>query len=113
MGGGEAVPFAIMKQYCVYILTNKTNNVLYTGVTGNLIERVRQHRSKSIKGFTKRYNVTKLVYYEAYDDPASVILREKQIKGGSRKMKIALIESVNKDWKDLFEELVGVDPSIE
>jgi len=102
-----------MKQYCVYILTNKTNNVLYTGVTGNLIERVLQHRSKSIEGFTKRYNVTKFVYYETYEDPASAILREKQIKGGSRKKKIVLIESVNRVWKDLFEELVGVDPPIE
>ena len=94
-------------------MTNKTNNVLYTGVTGDLIERVRQHRLKSIEGFTKRYNVTKLVYYEAYEDPASAILREKQIKGGSRKKKIKLIEDMNRDWKDLFEELVGTDSPTE
>ena len=102
-----------MKQYYVYILTNKHNNVLYTGVTGNLFERVQQHKSKSIEGFTKRYNVTKLVYYEAFDDPSSAILREKQIKGGSRKKKIDLIESTNVEWKDLFEKMVGDDTLIE
>jgi putative endonuclease len=104
---------ADMRQYYVYIITNKNNNVLYTGITGDLLERVQQHRSKSIIGFTKRYNVTKLVYFETYDDPVSAILREKQIKGGSRKKKIELVESMNKEWKDLFEELVEDDFVIE
>ncbi len=99
-----------MKPYYVYIMTNKNYNVLYTGVTGDLLERVRQHKSQQVEGFTKRYNVTKLVYFEVYDDPASAILREKQIKGGSRKKKIDLIESMNKDWKDLFDEMVGDEP---
>lgn len=95
-----------MKQYYVYIMTNKTNKVLYTGVTGDLLERVYQHKSLSTEGFTKKYHITKLVYYEAYDDPTSAILREKQIKGGSRKKKIDLINSMNAEWKDLFEEMV-------
>ncbi len=99
-----------MKPYYVYIMTNKNYNVLYTGVTGDLLERVRQHKSKQVEGFTKRYNVTKLVYFEVYDDPASAILREKQIKGGSRKKKLDLIESMNKVWKDLFDEMVGDEP---
>ena len=94
-------------------MTNKNNNVLYTGVTGDLLERVRQHKSKQIEGFTKRYNVTKLVYFETYDNPASAILREKQIKGGSRKKKINLIESVNVEWKDLFKELVEGEMAID
>jgi len=95
-----------MKEYCLYILTNKNHSVLYTGVTGNLLERIRQHRLKAIDGFTKKYNVTKLVYYETYLDPGSAILREKQIKGGSRQKKIDLINSINAEWKDLFEDLV-------
>ena len=95
-----------MKEYCLYILTNKNHSVLYTGVSGNLLERIRQHRLKAIDGFTKKYNVTKLVYYETYSDPGSAILREKQIKGGSRQKKIDLINSINAEWKDLFEDLV-------
>jgi putative endonuclease len=69
-------------------MTNTYNHVLYTGVTGDLVERVRQHRAKEIEGFTKKYNVTKLVYYEAYEEPSSAILREKQIKGvlGKRRL---------------------------
>jgi putative endonuclease len=79
------------KVYCVYILTNQRNTVLYTGVTNNLRARVHQHREKLLPGFTKRYNVSKLVYYEAGDDPAAAIAREKQIKAGSRKKKLDLI----------------------
>ena len=73
-----------MKQYYVYILTNKTNRVLYIGVTNNLVKRVFQHKQKSIEGFTSRYNVGKLVYYEQTEDVRSAIMREKQLKGWLR-----------------------------
>ena len=86
-------------------MTNQHNTVLYTGVTGNLQGRVYQHKEHSVEGFTKKYNVTKLVYYEVYGDAYSAIAREKQIKAGSRRKKIALIESMNKGWRDLSEEL--------
>jgi len=69
------------KQYYVYILTNKNNTVLYTGVTSNLKRRVNEHREKLIAGYTKKYNVSKLVYFEVFEDPENAILREKQIKG--------------------------------
>lgn len=94
------------KKFFVYILTNKNNHVLYTGVTGDLINRISQHRSKSINGFTKKYNVTKLVYYEVFNDATSAILREKQIKGGSRKKKMDLIDSFKAEWRDLYEDLI-------
>ena len=93
------------RHYCIYIVTNRHNTVLYTGVTGNLQGRVYQHKEHSVEGFTKKYNVTKLVYYEVYGDAYSAIAREKQIKAGSRRKKIALIESMNKGWRDLSEEL--------
>ena len=92
---------------CVYIMTNVRNSVLYTGVTNDLIRRVLEHRSKEMKGFTKRYNVNKLIYYEATDRIEDAIAREKQIKGGSRKDKLDLITSFNPHWKDLFEELIS------
>lgn len=91
-----------MNNYFVYILTNKNNTVLYTGVTNNLHRRIWQHKSKLLKGFTKRYNVTKLVYFEMFADPESAISREKQLKAGSRKKKLELINSFNKEWKDLY-----------
>ena len=90
----------------VYILTNKSNTVLYTGVTHNLIVRVIQHKEKSVPGFTKRYNIDKLVYFEFYADIRDAITCEKQIKAGSRKKKIELIESMNPEWKDLFDDIV-------
>jgi len=89
----------------VYIMTNKRNTVLYTGVTSDLKRRVWQHREKVIQGFTERYNVTKLVYYEAFEDVLDAIAREKQIKGGSRQKKIALIAGMNPDWRDLCDDL--------
>jgi putative endonuclease len=92
-----------MRRYYVYIVTNKANRVLYTGVTNNLNRRMYEHKNKIIKGFTQKYNVSKLVYFEETTDAYSAISREKQIKGGSRAKKIALIEAVNPDWKDLFE----------
>ncbi len=93
------------KQYYTYIMTNKHNTVLYTGVSGNLEGRVYQHKEKLTDGFTSRYNITKLVYYEIFDDPESAISREKQIKGGSKKKKIELVNSMNPLWKDLYEEI--------
>ncbi|HKI45935.1 MAG TPA: GIY-YIG nuclease family protein [Balneolales bacterium] len=94
------------RTYYIYILTNKRNTVLYTGVTNDLTRRVGEHKSHLIKGFTRRYNISKLVYYETYTDVQDAIAREKQIKSGNRKRKIALIESINSDWKDLTEELM-------
>ena len=94
------------KQGCVYILTNVHNKVLYTGVTSDLIKRVCEHRNKLANGFTKKYNVHKLVYFEVFDDMINAITREKQIKGWLRSKKIALIEGKNPEWKDLYEELV-------
>ncbi len=91
------------KQYYVYIMTNRSKT-LYTGVTNNLLRRVFEHKNKLIKGFTKKYNITKLVYYEVTNEVSSAIAREKQIKGWLRKKKIALIESMNPTWKDLSEE---------
>jgi putative endonuclease len=93
------------KQYYVYILTNKGNNVLYTGVTNDLQRRVYEHREKLVEGFTKKYNVYKLVYFEDTESIEAAIKREKQLKGGSRRKKIDLIESMNPKWEDLYEEL--------
>ena len=93
------------KQYYIYIITNKTNRVLYTGITSDLKKRIYQHKNKVIEGFTSKYNVNKLVYYEIFEDPENAILREKQIKAGSRKNKIKLIENMNKDWKDIYDEI--------
>ena len=91
--------------YCVYILTNKRNTVLYTGVTGDLRARVYQHREKLLPGFTNHYNVSKLVYYEAGHDVAGAITCEKQIKAGSRRKKLDLINRLNPEWRDLYEDL--------
>ncbi len=89
-----------MNQYYIYILSNKSKT-LYTGITNNLERRVFEHKSKKIKGFTSKYNITLLVYYEITNDVKSAIAREKQIKGWVRKKKIDLIESMNPEWNDL------------
>jgi len=86
-------------------MTNPRSTVLYTGITSNLIRRIYEHKNKLIEGFTKKYNVTKLVYYEIYDSIEVAIQREKQIKDGSRKKKFFLIDSLNSEWKDLADEL--------
>jgi putative endonuclease len=93
------------KQPCVYIMTNKNNTVLYTGVTSNLKQRAFQHREKQARGFTEKYNCKKLVYYEVTDDMYSAITREKQIKAGSRQKKIELVQSMNPGWDDLYDSL--------
>ncbi len=90
----------------VYIMASKRNGTLYTGVTSHLIQRVYQHKQGEIDGFTKRYNCKQLVYYEHFDNIMSAIEREKQIKGGSRKKKLALIEWMNPNWLDLYETLL-------
>ena len=90
----------------IYILFNKRNGTLYTGVTSNLVQRIYQHKNKVIDGFSKKYNIDKLVYYEAFDDIESAIVREKQIKAGSRLNKIKLIESINPNWKDLYDSIL-------
>jgi putative endonuclease len=96
---------AVGREYCVYMMTNAHNTVLYTGVTNDLARRVYEHRQGLGGSFTKKYNVNKLVYYEVGDNIHSAIAREKQIKGGSRKKKVALIDSLNPEWKDLYEEI--------
>ena len=93
------------RHYYIYIMTNKNNTVLYTGITNNLIRRVYEHKEKLIEGFTKKYNVTMLIYYEVFRDVKSAIFREKQIKSGSRTKKIKLVNSINPEWKDLYYNL--------
>ena len=94
------------KQAYVYLMTNISNKVIYTGVTSDLIKRIYEHKSKLIGGFTKKYNVNKLVYYEIHDDISEAIKREKQIKNWSRQKKIDMINILNEDWKDLCESIV-------
>ena len=95
----------VNRQYFVYILTNQGNRVLYTGITNNLVRRVYEHKHKLASGFTSDYNVNKLVYFEAFQHVYEAIVREKQIKGGSRQKKVALIEHTNAGWKDLYNEI--------
>jgi putative endonuclease len=87
----------------VYIMTNKSNKVLYTGVTSNLLRRATEHKEKTVPSFTSKYNMIKLVYYEEYATMEEAIAREKQIKGGSRQKRIDLIKTTNPMWKDLYE----------
>jgi len=94
-----------MKQYCVYILTNKSNKVLYVGITNSLKGRTKQHKEKIIEGFTKKYNCSKLVYYEQTENIMSALEREKQLKRWHREWKINLINSFNPEWKDLFDDI--------
>ncbi|TET99065.1 MAG: GIY-YIG nuclease family protein [Anaerolineales bacterium] len=93
------------KKYYVYIMTNKSNSTLYTGVTSDLKRRIYEHREGFGGGFTKKYAIKKLIYYEITTDVHSALAREKQIKAGSRKRKVDLINSFNSEWKDLYNEL--------
>jgi putative endonuclease len=93
------------KQYYVYILTNRRNGALYTGVTSELPGRTWQHKEKAVEGFTKKYGIGYLVYYEAHATAEAAIRREKQIKKWRRQWKIDMIEGFNPAWKDLFEEI--------
>ncbi len=94
------------KQPAVYIMANRRNGTLYTGVTSNLVQRVYQHREALLPGFTARYGCRRLVWYELHEDMTAAIMREKQIKAGSRKRKLALIEALNPDWHDLYDALI-------
>jgi putative endonuclease len=94
------------KQPAIYIMTNKPNGSLYTGVTSNLIKRVYEHREGFVKGFSQKYHCKQLVYYELGDDMIETINREKQIKAGSRKKKILLIENFNPEWRDLYPDII-------
>jgi putative endonuclease len=93
------------KCFCVYILTNQRHTVLYTGVTSDLTMRLYQHRKQLLLGFTRRYNVSKLVYYEVAETAGAAIQQEKQIKAGSRRKKIDLINGINPSWRDLGDEI--------
>lgn len=93
------------RQYYVYIMANKHSTVLYTGVTNDLRRRVYEHKSGQGGGFTSRYRINRLVYYEIAHDARSAIAREKQIKGGSREKKLALVNGMNPEWKDLYDDL--------
>ena len=95
-----------MKQPAVYIMASRRNGTLYTGVTSNLPKRAFEHREGVVAGFTTRYGCKLLVWYEIHATMASAITREKQIKGGSRKKKLALIEAMNPSWRDLFDDLI-------
>ncbi|WP_055078737.1 GIY-YIG nuclease family protein [Lagierella massiliensis] len=95
-----------MKNYYIYIMANKTNKTIYIGVTSNLIKRVWEHKNKLVDGFTKHYNVNKLVYYEETTDVNSAIAREKQLKGWNRAKKNKLIDSINPNWKDLYDDIL-------
>ncbi|WP_445721585.1 GIY-YIG nuclease family protein [Flavobacterium sp.] len=98
-----------MKPGFIYIITNKNNTTLYIGVTSNLIQRIEEHKQNRYQSsFSARYNLDKLVYYEAFQMIGEAIGREKQLKGGSRAAKIQLIESINPNWNDLYDEIIGL-----
>jgi len=97
--GGET------KAYYVYILASRRDGAIYVGITNNLVRRVYEHRIKGVPGFTAKYNITQLVWFEVYDDPISAISREKELKKWKRDWKVQLIEKDNPDWDDLFESI--------
>lgn len=95
-----------MRYSYIYILSNNWNTTVYVGITNDLIKRIWQHKQKLVEGFTQKYNINKLVYYEQYENIEEAIKREKQLKAGSRKNKIQLIEKQNPTWEDLYEKLM-------
>jgi putative endonuclease len=95
-----------MKQYSVYILASKRNGTLYIGVTSNLVKRIYEHKNNLVDGFTRKYNIHKLVYHEETNDIQSALTRENQMKKWKRQWKIELIEKFNPDWKDLYYDLI-------
>ena len=95
----------LTKQYFVYILASRKNGTLYIGITNDLIKRVYEHKNNLADGFTKKYSIHTLVYYEIHNDVSAAIIREKQLKKWNRQWKIELIEKTNSDWKDLYNNL--------
>ncbi|AGA32463.1 Excinuclease ABC, C subunit-like protein [Thioalkalivibrio nitratireducens DSM 14787] len=95
-----------MKQPCVYMMTNRRNGTLYVGVTSNLVQRVWQHKSGVVEGFTKQYSLHRLAWFEVHETMESAISREKQLKAGNRKRKLRLIEALNPDWRDLYADIL-------
>jgi len=93
------------RQYYVYFITNKTDSTIYVGVTNDLVRRIYEHKNKLLEGFSSRYNLCKLVYFEVYDSIEEAIKREKQIKAGSRQIKNELVNKSNLQWRDLYEEI--------
>ncbi len=102
----KAENISMTKLPCVYIMTNQPRGTLYIGVTSNLIKRVWQHRTHAVEGFTTTYGLTDLVYYELHEDMYEAIKREKVLKGWNRQWKIELIENANRNWVDLFSEII-------
>jgi len=94
------------KQFYVYIMTNKTNKVLYTGITNDLVRRIHEHKTGSVSSFTSKYNTNKLVYFETYNNSITAIEREKQITAGSREKKLQLIEKNNAEYSDLYATII-------
>ena len=97
-----------MKKMYVYIITNKSNGTLYIGVTNNLMRRIYEHKNKLIDGFSCKYSLDKLVFYEIYDDAENAIKREKQLKKWNRIWKVDLINKFNNSWADLYDEICGL-----
>ncbi len=95
------------KEYYVYVLANQRNGTLYVGVTSKLIKRIWEHKNKAVEGFTQKYNVDNLVYFEQYNDPENAIKREKRLKKYNRQWKVELIEKENPEWRDLYTDLVS------
>jgi len=94
------------KKGYTYIITNKNNTTLYIGVTSDLVRRIWEHKNKVVEGFSKKYNLEKLIYFECFEDIETAINREKYLKGKKKAYKINLIETMNKDWKDLYSDII-------
>ena len=100
----------MLKYFYVYIISSQKNGTLYIGITNNLIRRISEHKSNKIPGFTKKYKIHNLVYYETFYDSYNAIMREKQLKKWNREWKIKLIEKENPYWNDLYDSLIQMDP---
>ena len=96
-----------MKQPCVYIITNRSNGTIYTGVTSDLARRIYQHKQKLVEGFSSKYELDKLVWYQTVATMEAAITEEKRIKGGSREAKLNLIRKMNPQWRDLYKDIIG------
>ncbi len=94
------------QSYFVYILTNRKDGVLYIGMTNDLVRRIYEHREGTVSGFTKKYNLKRLIYFEVFDDPENAIMREKRMKKWNREWKIELIENDNPEWRDLYLDIL-------